>query len=233
MEKVFFVPGCAYVLYNRPAIDSALAYLKTVYPGIVYREECCYKEQVFPEASRVITTCSGCHKRYRTKYPQYNLTVESLWEVIALDKQFPYPDHCATEVCIFDACPSRGQPQIHTAVRTIARALKLCIKEYDKNRENTICCGVSQYGKIPLKAVKKMMAAAVAPIPGNIVLTYCPFCLMAMRASGKKALFLLELLFDSSYTVRAPFTVQDMDIVDWNEELFAYRGFRNEPITPT
>ena len=96
---------------------------------------------------------------------------------------------------INDACPTRDQTRVHTAVRRLLGKMNIGICEPAHTRTHAICCGDSTFDKAPLAIVKKQMARRAAQMPAQDVVVYCVSCTKAMFIGGKRPRYLLDLLF--------------------------------------
>ncbi len=97
----------------------------------------------------LILACSTCYQMFKAELPQVEII--SLWEVIdqaGLPNVGPTDlklsaskSACLGKVAIHDACTTRQESQIHTAVRNILQKLGYQSEELPFNREQTQCCG--------------------------------------------------------------------------------------------
>ena len=124
---------------------------------------CCKHIPPLPSGTEVINTCPGCDKRYRENY-QDSSTV-SLWEVIAKDSFFPFPDYGKQEMTIIDACPTRDQTRVHNAVRKLVSRMNISLVEPEMTRAKSTCCGDVFWGSIPTAEVVEQMKRKASEMP--------------------------------------------------------------------
>jgi Fe-S oxidoreductase len=192
MKRVF-APGCALMIYKPELAQRMFDFLNQAFGKTEELLICCRHEPKFRENKEVINVCAGCDKRYRTLYQ--GVTTISLWEVLAEDQAFPFPDYGGREMSILDACPTRDQVRVHRAVRTLLRRMNIVLKEPKKTGTKSVCCGDSYFGSLPVERVKEQMKKRAGQMPVNDVVVYCVSCCKSMHIGGKKPRYLVDLLF--------------------------------------
>lgn len=193
MNPFVFAPGCALFLYKPRLVEKLGAYLEARRGSLLVLSACCHHTPPLPPNTRVVTTCPGCDRRYRQNYPE-PLAV-SLWELLAGDDAFPFPDYRGRKMTIIDACPTRDQPRIHDAVRALAARMNIIVVEPERSREQGTCCGDTFYPALPAAAVIEKMKAKGAELPLDEVLVYCVSCSKSMFVAGRRPRYLVDLLF--------------------------------------
>lgn len=154
---------------------------------------CCRHEPNLPAGTQIINTCAGCDRRYRELYKGINTV--SLWELLANNESFGFPDYGGLEMTVLDACPTRDQDRVHDAVRALLRRMNIRVVEPAATRRKGICCGDSFYGVLPVEAVKERMKIRASEMPSEDVVVYCVSCCKSMHIGGKRPRYLLDLLF--------------------------------------
>jgi hypothetical protein len=188
-----FAPGCALMLYKPQLSEKLHAFLNEQYGDIPMHAVCCRHEPGLPAGTRIINVCAGCDRRFRQLYE--GISTISLWEVLAEDKAFPFPDYGGIEVSILDACPTRSEPRVHDAVRALLGRMNIKVIEPANTRERGTCCGDSFYGVLPVEKVKEQMSKRAGEMPRGDVAVYCVSCVKAMRIGGKRPRHMVDLLF--------------------------------------
>ncbi|HLN54743.1 MAG TPA: heterodisulfide reductase-related iron-sulfur binding cluster [Bacteroidales bacterium] len=214
MKKITFAPGCALMIYK-----PELAYrIHTMLKGYVGKMDmlttCCRKDPEFYEPHNVINICPGCDKRYRLDYK--SCSTISLWELLADSDFFPLPDYRKRKMTIIDACPTRDQERVHTAVRKLIRKMNITLVEPEKTREKSTCCGDTFYGELPVEKVRAQMIKKGSEMPVDDIVVYCISCSKSMFVAGKKPRYLIDLLFREK---TLPFTFEPDA---WHEQLKSY-----------
>ena len=188
-----YAPGCALVLYKSHLAEKVLAHLRADDPGIASLLTCCRHDPHLEPGSVVINTCAGCDRRYRELYE--GVSTVSLWEVLAADATFDFPDYHGAEMAIHDACPTRTEERVHTAVRALLEKMNIAVVEPKSTRTRAVCCGDSFLGELPVERVKELMVKRADSMPREDVVVYCVSCVKAMRIGGKRPRYLVDLLF--------------------------------------
>jgi hypothetical protein len=193
MDKFVFAPGCALFLYKPHLVEKLRAYLESRRGPLPVFSACCHHTPAIPAGTKVVTICPGCDRRYRQNYPE-PLSV-SLWELLAGDDGFAFPDYRGEKMTIIDACPTRDQERIHRAVRALAACMNIVIVEPERTREKGTCCGDTFYGSLPVERVIEQMQAKGKAMPAHDILVYCVSCSKSMFVAGRRPRYLVDLLF--------------------------------------
>lgn len=193
MNRIF-APGCALTLY-KPHLSQKLHEVLSANRGSMKRSDiCCRNHPVFQDTAQVINTCPGCDRRYRENYT--NSSTISVWEVLAENNYFPFPDYRGKKMAISDACPTRDQVRVHKAVRTLLNRMNIQLVEPERTGTKGACCGDSFWGKLPVEQVKEKMINRASEMPVEDVVVYCVSCTKSMFIGGKKPHYMVDLLFE-------------------------------------
>ena len=209
--KNVFAPGCALTIYKPHLAERLHRVLSANLGGMTRLDTCCRNKPDLADGTRVINTCPGCDRRYRENYSP--LSTISLWETLAEGNIFPLPDYGGQKMSILDACPTRDQPRVHQAVRTLLRRMNIELIEPVRTGTGSLCCGDSFWGVLPVAQVKQKMAERMTDMPVENVVVYCVSCCKAAFIGGKSPRYLVDLLF-AEETV--PGTVEP---AAWHREL--------------
>jgi Cysteine-rich domain len=213
MQKIF-APGCALMLYKPHLAEKLLLILNENMGNIAVLSTCCRHDPQFTAKTEVINICPGCDKRFRYDYE--NTTTISLWEILAVGDFFPFPDYKGKEMSIIDACPTRDQDRIHTAIRTLLEKMNIRLIEPKHTRTKSTCCGDSFYGEISTELVKNQMVKRTTEMPVEDVVVYCVSCSKSVHIGGKTPHYMIDLLF-GEMTVPGTFEPDK-----WHKEIDEY-----------
>lgn len=143
---------------------------------------------------RLILACSTCYRLFCQHLP--DIPVQSVWPVLAAGNLPPTVQEGGPEsYAVHDPCTTRHEPEIHTAVRQILDRLGAVREELTLSREKTECCG---FGGLMQNAAPDLAREVVqrrANLSSHDYVTYCAMCRDSLAAVGKRALHLLDLLF--------------------------------------
>ncbi len=209
-----FAPGCALMLYKPELADKIHRNLCENLEITGSLLTCCQHEPDFKNKTTVINVCPGCDKRFGRDYK--NCSTISLWEILANNDFFIFPDYQGKSMSILDACPVRENEIVHKAVRKVLDKMNIRVVEPKNTRTNSICCGDSFYGEIPTEKVKIQMIKRANDMPENNVVVYCVSCTKSMFIGGKKPRYLIDLLFDDNTIPKT------LDPDEWHKELKQY-----------
>lgn len=188
-----YAPGCALVIYKPHLAKRLLELLQRELGDVGEHLTCCRHEHGFVGSTQVINTCAGCDRRYRELYE--GVTTKSLWEVLAHSKSFAFPDYGGREMAIHDACPTRSEERVHTAIRQLLERMNIKVVEPKNTRTKAVCCGDSFFGVLPVEQVKHQMKKRALEMPCDDVVVYCVSCIKSMHIGGKKPRYIVDLLF--------------------------------------
>jgi Fe-S oxidoreductase len=200
--KQVYSPGCVLLMYKPHLVQKVLAYLNEKLENqqeVHEHQICCQHEALLESGTEVVNTCPGCDRRFRESTG--GISTRSLWEILADDESFPYPDYQQKVMTIHDACPTRSEDRVHTAIRKILDRMNIKLVEPAQSRKNSVCCGDSFYEKVPLEQVKDQMKKRAAGMPCDDVVVYCVSCVKSMHIGGKTPRYLVDLLFNESTEV--------------------------------
>ncbi len=214
MSKLYFNPGCALSIYKPDMEKKILLLLQEHLGEVTLHKICCQHDPQLPEGSMIINVCAGCDSRFSTLYQ--GVTTISIWEVIAGIEGFRLPDYEGLRLSVHDACPIRGKPQVHQAVRRILGKMRISVVEAEFSGTHSICCGDSFYKKLPLEKVHQLMRSRAESMPCDDVCVYCVSCIKAMHIGGRTPRHLMDLIMAETTDP------QTYDTVRWHEQLQEY-----------
>lgn len=191
--KQVYAPGCALNIYKPELAKKILEFLNNNYGSIPEHLICCRHKPNLEYGTRVINTCPGCDRRYRELYD--GISTISLWELLAESSVFPFPDYHGMEMSIHDACPTRTEERVHNAIRKLLKRMNIKVVEPKNTRTNSICCGDSFYGTLPVDDIKEKMKSRANEMPCDNVVVYCVSCIKSIYIGGKKPRYIVDLLF--------------------------------------
>jgi len=215
-EKLVFAPGCALMLYKPELAYKIHDLLNRNIAGMEMFLTCCQHDPDLKYGTKIINLCPGCEKRFRNNY--YGISTVSLWEILAENDFFNFPDYGGKIMTINDACPTRDQDRVHNAVRKLLSKMNIKLVEPKSTRRKSICCGDTFYGILPTVKVKEFMIKRASEMPLDDVVVYCISCVKSIFNGGRKPRYILDLLFKEE-TVP-----QTYDPDEWHKELSEYIG---------
>ncbi len=195
MHQVY-APGCGLLIYKPQLAQKTAVFLNRADRTIPDYLTCCRSQPKLETGTRIINTCAGCDRRYRELYQ--GITTVSLWEILAESSSFPFPDYHGITMSIHDACPTRSEARVYSAIRTLLEKMNITVVEPKHTKAQARCCGDSFYGMLPVAQVKLMMQQRADEMPCAEVAVYCISCIKAMHIGGKKPRYIVDLLFNES-----------------------------------
>lgn len=131
--------------------------------------------------------------------------IQSVWQLIDQDGQFPFPDYSGEPVTIQDCWLATDRPETQQAVRSLLQKMNIRPLELLDNFAQSRFCGVttsSATARLALQLGGKtgQMTAEerhkhLQNITTDKVVCYCRPCYSEINAAGKNGVHILELLF--------------------------------------
>ena len=170
----------------------------------------------FPAGSTMISLCHNCAAIFQELHQEINCL--SLWELIADDENFKYPNLHGEKITVQDCWRSKENLSEQNAVREILRRMNIEIVELEENFSKTKFCGYSLYQPQPSRNAKLapkrfvenakgffqdhsqeekifLMKNYCEQIKTDKVIAYCHYCVRGLKLGGKNTFHLAELLF--------------------------------------
>ena len=149
----------------------------------------------------LITACMSCQKHINEYLPEINTV--SLYEV--LDQYDFKPEESfknnnlektADEpFAIFDPCSARNKGQVQSSVRNLISGAGISAEELPKGDQHG-CCGFGGMGSIAAPGFTEYVAQKRSEITDSPYIVYCSNCRDIFADRDKKAVHLLDILFD-------------------------------------
>jgi len=143
---------------------------------------------------RMILACSSCLDMFRRYLP--DIEVISLWQVM---DQCQLPHYAAkpvgTTMALHDPCTSRHDPQLQSAVRSLALKLGITLEELEFSREKTECCGFGGLMENANPALAQKQLERRTSESDLDYLAYCAMCRESLKGAGKRTAHLLDFIF--------------------------------------
>lgn len=214
-----FFPGCGMAGRGPELVMRVYDLLLEIYPGIGLFGSCCAKPsqalsgQIFRERVNVLSknfdeagvggaiiACPNCAAALK-HIP--NLEIIPIWRVLdenfdRLEDRIEIKSLNLPAMTLHDPCPTRGDPDVQRAVRSVMRRLGAEFSEFPQGKR-AMCCGKA--GMLMATnpgASRKILERCVAQSPTSALLTYCFSCADSFRGVGRRSVHALEILFADS-----------------------------------
>ena len=213
MGKLYYYPSCKFIAKFPETSKRITSYFSANYDV----RDCCRADlKSLTSDDIVIYLCNSCAAFFEES--SNSDKVVSVWEVIAADKNFAYPNHEGKLLTIQDCWRTYDNPAQQNAVREILSAMNIKVVEQNDSREKTTFCGKSLYEALPdgyeilapNRLVKEaqglfiphsederdaLMKEHCETIYTDEVVCYCLACLNGVNSGGKSGVHLAELVF--------------------------------------
>lgn len=143
----------------------------------------------------LILACASCAEFFAAELP--DIPSLSLWDVLA---DLPLPEGARTSaaaLALHDPCAARKTPATRDSVRKLLTAMGQTVEELPLGRDLTRCCGYGGLADAANPDMGRAYARSRADDSASPMAAWCAMCRDRLRAAGKPALHLLDLLFPS------------------------------------
>jgi Fe-S oxidoreductase len=216
-SAALFFPGCQLAASSPEHVQSCYEFLCETYEGgLGLVLNCCGapalwagRNDIFEKSMgtleniwqqmgqpRIITACSSCFRTLKQSMPQ--MKVESLWPQLNREN-LPRlnAEGSRQEYAIHDPCATRGVSEVEDGARQLLKRLGVQPKELNE-RGLTTCCGYGGLARfVNPDLVDKTVARRARQSDADYV-TYCAMCRDSFARQGKRALHVLDLVFDKA-----------------------------------
>lgn len=213
-----FFPGCSLPGSSPELVIKIHNYLQQKLPGTGIILRCCgapthflgdrakfenMADDIAAEvkkvgASGLIVACPDCYRTIKRSAPGFK--IKSLYEVM-VEKGLPDGARALAPktFSLHDSCTVRDEATFIENVRTLINEMGYQIEEMKYSRDKTRCCGAG--GMIPYVNLELFtrLAKQRAEEAAFDVITYCAGCRDAFASTGKPAIHILELMFNSEW----------------------------------
>ena len=212
-----FFPGCNLGALNPDYVIKSFKWIRRQFPDAGLLLRCCgipadwagntekHNSEITQLAAEweqlgrpvLITACMSCDKHIHEYLPE--IETISLYELYAqncgISPELARPDEAGELFTVFDPCPARSRDSVQAAVRNIAEARGIRIEELPKNDQHG-CCGFGGQGAIAQPHFAEYVTGERIAMSDNPYLVYCSNCRDVFNAGGKRAVHILDLMFD-------------------------------------
>lgn len=144
----------------------------------------------------LIMACMSCQKHIREYLPE--IETVSLYEILqqwGFEKKSGSCGDPAEVYAVFDPCSARNEETVQSAVRNLIETSGTAAEELPKGDRHG-CCGFGGMGSIAAPDFSEYVAKKRAELSENPYIVYCSNCRDIFCDRGKKAVHILDLLFD-------------------------------------
>ncbi len=216
MALIYF-PGCKYTAHSPENSKRLQAYLQERFAVTV--TGCCSKNyQTLSGQDTFVFVCPTCWAILRESAPHAKSL--SIWELLAGDERFLWPDYQGRTVTIQDCWRTFDNRGMQNAVRTVIKRMNLKALEIDDSYDKAGFCGVSllkpyspryeylapvrfiqnaghKFSPCSEEEQKILMKEHCRQYLTDTVACYCTGCLEGIRIGGVGGVHLMDLVFNS------------------------------------
>lgn len=203
---MFYINSCKIAAAFPQANQKLIEYLQNRWNVPV--AGCCREEQQLKLQGIAVVICHTCGSIMEESSMAEQ--VEYVWELLAKDPEFVFPDYGGEVITLQDCYMARERVSAQEAVRQLLTKMNFHIVELESNREAADFCGLRLQKVVPGNlqlAPQHFGHSEIAITDANYlqqyikkyqtkkVVTYCGACYRALKQSGVPVVHLLELLF--------------------------------------
>lgn len=214
-----FFPGCNLGALDEAYVSEPYKWLLSKLPDTALLLRCCgvpadwngeeqrHNEEIaslkhdWEELGKpiMIMACMSCMKHLNEYLPE--IETVSLYEIMAsseidIDCKAQLPSETGTtSFAVFDPCSARNKTDVQKAVRQLAEDCGIATTELPKGDIHG-CCGFGGMGSIAAPDFAEFVASRRAELSESPYIVYCSNCRDIFCDRGKKAVHILDLLFN-------------------------------------
>ena len=137
----------------------------------------------------IITPCAACYKMLKHDYnlKKKGIKVQHIVEV--LNENIAKIKKIKNEKAMYhDPCHLGRHCGIYDEPRNILRAMGYQIQEFDKNRENAVCCGAGAGVKANFPEIaNKIAQKKMKDMKVKVLITACPLCYLHFKENAENS----------------------------------------------
>ena len=213
MAFVYF-PSCKFIGFSPDSSEKVCEYLFNRFGMRI--AACCRKDRrSLTKDDTAVLICHTCAAICEESSSAGNIL--SLWEIMDGDNELSFPDFKSLELTVQDCWRSSGRIKEQMAVRSLLKKMNISVIEQEENFEKTKFCGKSLYNgpheennnlvqnrfgksgiftKLSEEEQISRMTEHCRNISTDAVLCHCVTCAGGIEAGGKKAVHLLDLIYN-------------------------------------
>lgn len=191
MAYVYF-PGCKYTALSPATSKKMQEYLKTK-RNMAVTGCCSVNHKQLTSGDKALVVCPTCLFKLSETAPQSE--VLSVWEVLADDDGFPWPDYKGKAITIQDCVDTADNPEWQQAVRKVLMRMNVHIVEIEKSFEKADFCNIeTSASPLPKEEQMEQLVRHCEEYTTDMVVCYCTGCLNSLRIGGVNGIHLVDLV---------------------------------------
>ena len=163
----------------------------------LFEENCASLKQIWLQMGQpnVIVACSSCFRTLKDNVPE--IPIQSLWPHLNSQAAVkPNAQLSGRAYAIHDPCSTRGVGEVEDSVRELLQCMGVEGKELNPRGETT-CCGYGGLARFVNPELTDRTVKRRAEQSEADYITYCAMCRDSFARQGKRAVHVLDLVFDS------------------------------------
>lgn len=164
----------------------------------LHEEEMKNLEQDWIDLGRpvLITACISCQKHINEHLPE--IETVSLYEILdqwGFEKGVTEAGHTDESFAVFDPCSARNRENVQSSVRSLIENASVTAEELPRGDRHG-CCGFGGMGSVAAPGFSEYVAQKRIEMSDAPYIVYCSNCRDIFADRGKKAVHILDILFD-------------------------------------
>lgn len=187
MSYIYY-PGCQYSQYSPETTEKIKQYLGNRF-GMESTGCCRVNHARLNAGDTAVCVCPTCSFVLEESAPQAK--VKSLWEVLAEDEQFPWPDYGNRPITVQDCMDMRGNEPLKQAVRDILKRMNLQVTELAMEQQAFDFC------RPRTDEALEQTKVHCQNYETDMVVCYCTGCHKGLKAADIHGVHLLNLIMQT------------------------------------
>lgn len=193
MAYVYF-PGCKYTALSPETSSKIKKYLNEKRNMMV--TGCCrVNHNKLTKQDIALAVCPTCLFNLQQSAPQ--VKSQSLWEILADDDDFPWPDFGGHAITVQDCMDTSNNLEWQSAVRSILKRMNVTVVEIEESFEKADFCNI-EASKSPESKEKKMeqLMNHCKQYTTDTVVCYCTGCYNSLKIAGMHSVHLIDMIMN-------------------------------------
>lgn len=191
MPYVYF-PGCIFTAQSPEASERMKRYLSQNC-GVTVTGCCRANYSKLSQGDTALIVCPTCLFNLQKNAP--NAHVLSLWEVLADDNAFPWPDYRGDRITMQDCIDTRSNPGWQQAARRVLKRMNASVVEIAASFEKADFCNIeTMKSDETIQQRRQRLTSHCEEYTTDTVACYCTGCRNSLRIAGVNGVHLLDMV---------------------------------------
>jgi len=213
--RFLFFPGCQLGASDPGLVMESYQFLLKYYPDTALMLHCCgapadwggdgpVHQKVLDKIKydwiklgrpTAVFACPTCKLMFHKNLPE--IEGKFIYQLIEEKGIVPENRFKGETFCVFDPCAARHETELQNTIRRLAAETGICLESLPMGRNMAECCSYGGHVSIAHPPYAEHMVRKAVSQNEHPYITYCSNCRDIFTKSGKKAVHILDLVFET------------------------------------